>query len=238
MIFRTAIQELTDLASVFKAVAIIGPRQSGKTTLVRHVFKTKPYVSLENPDTRLFASEDPRGFLSNYPQGAILDEIQRTPELFSYLQEVLDTSPEKGRFILTGSNNFLLQENIGQSLAGRIGYLQLLPLSIQEIGQRADSLDQLMLQGGYPELYDQNIPASKWYANYIRTYLERDVRMIKNIGNLYTFEKFLRLCAGRTGQLLNMNSLAVEGRCRCKDNKCMVGRTRNEFCGIPLTALL
>lgn len=210
MIFRTATQELKDLALTFKAVAVIGPRQSGKTTLVRHVFKTKPYVSLENPDTRLFASEDPRGFLSNYPQGAILDEIQRVPQLFSYLQEVLDTSPEKGLFILTGSNNFLLQENISQSLAGRIGYLQLLPLSIKEIGKRADTLDTLMFKGGYPEVYDQNIPASKWYANYIRTYLERDVRMIKNIGSLYTFEKFLRLCAGRTGQLLNMSSLAVE----------------------------
>lgn len=210
MIFRTATQELKDLAMTFKAVAVIGPRQSGKTTLVRHVFKTKPYVSLENPDTRLFASEDPRGFLSNYPQGAILDEIQRVPQLFSYLQEILDTSPQKGLFILTGSNNFLLQENISQSLAGRIGYLQLLPLSIKEIDKRVDDLDTLLFKGGYPELYDQNIPASKWYANYIRTYLERDVRMIKNIGSLYTFEKFLRLCAGRTGQLLNMSSLAVE----------------------------
>lgn len=210
MIFRTATQELKDLAMTFKAVAVIGPRQSGKTTLVRHVYKTKPYVSLENPDTRLFASEDPRGFLSNYPQGAILDEIQRVPQLFSYLQEILDTSPQKGLFILTGSNNFLLQENISQSLAGRIGYLQLLPLSIKEIDKRVDDLDTLLFKGGYPELYDQNIPASKWYANYIRTYLERDVRMIKNIGSQYTFEKFLRLCAGRTGQLLNMSSLAVE----------------------------
>lgn len=210
MIFRTATQELKDLALTFKAVAVIGPRQSGKTTLVRHVFNAKPYVSLENPDIRLFASEDPRGFLSNYPEGAILDEIQRVPELFSYLQEILDNSPEKGLFILTGSNNFLLQETISQSLAGRIGYLQLLPLSIKEIGKRVDTLDALMFKGGYPELYDENISVSKWYANYIRTYLERDVRMIKNIGSLYTFEKFLRLCAGRTGQLLNMSSLAVE----------------------------
>lgn len=210
MIKRLAEQELLDLASIFKAVAVVGPRQSGKTTLVRYVFSDKPYVSLENPDTRLFATEDPRGFLNSYAQGAILDEIQRAPALFSYLQEILDNSQENGMFILTGSNNFLLQANISQSLAGRVGYLQLLPLSISEIGNTMTDNNMLMLRGGYPAIYQQKIPASKWYANYIRTYIERDVRLIKNIGDLHVFERFLRLCAGRVGQLLNMSSLSVE----------------------------
>lgn len=210
MIPRQAKQELDELALVFKVIAVVGPRQSGKTTLVRHAFPSKPYVNLENPDTRLFASEDPRGFLSGYPQGAILDEIQRVPQLFSYLQEILDNTNETGLFVLTGSINFLLQENISQSLAGRIGYLQLLPLSISEIGNLLTDTNELILQGGYPAIYQQNITAGKWYANYIRTYVERDVRLIKNIGDLQVFEKFLRLCAGRVGQLLNMSSLAVE----------------------------
>ena len=128
MINREAEIELRTLAGQFKAVAVIGPRQSGKTTLVRMVFKDKPYANLENPDIRKFAFEDPRGFLSNYPQGAVLDEIQRVPELFSYLQQILDDATTNGQFILTGSNNFLLQEKISQSLAGRVGYLFLVPL--------------------------------------------------------------------------------------------------------------
>lgn len=210
MIKRTAEQELRELAMSFKAVAVVGPRQSGKSTLVRHVFPDKPYVSLENPDLRIFASQDPRGFLSTYPDGAILDEVQRTPELFSYLQEILDTANQNGLFILTGSNNFILQERISQSLAGRVGYLQLLPLSIEEIGELDTDPDSLMFRGGYPIIYQQNISPTRWYANYIRTYVERDVRLIKNIGDLNVFEKFLRLCAGRIGQMLNMSSLAVE----------------------------
>ena len=210
MIQRTAESELRALASQYKAVAVVGPRQSGKTTLVRWVFKDKPYINLENPDTRLFATDDPRAFLSNYPNGAILDEAQRVPELFSYLQQILDESATFGLFIITGSNNFLLQENISQSLAGRIGYLNLLPLSIDEIDNVSLSPDTLMFNGGYPIIYNQQIEVSKWYSNYIRTYVERDVRLLKNISNLNTFEKFLRLCAGRIGQLLNMSNLAIE----------------------------
>ena len=210
MIPRTAEKEIRNLALQFKAVAVVGPRQSGKTTLVKMIFKDKPYVNLENPDIRLFAIEDPRGFLSNYPQGAILDEAQRAPELFSYLQQILDEKDTKGLFIITGSNNFLLQENISQSLAGRVGYLNLLPLSLEEINDKESSSNQLLFKGGYPLLYQENIPPNSWYANYIRTYIERDVRLIKNIGDLVTFERFLRLCAGRIGQLLNMSSLAVE----------------------------
>lgn len=210
MIQRTAESELRALASQYKAVAVVGPRQSGKTTLVRWVFKDKPYINLENPDTRLFATDDPRAFLSNYPNGAILDEVQRVPELFSYLQQILDESATLGLFIITGSNNFLLQENISQSLAGRIGYLNLLPLSIDEIDNVSLTPDTLMFNGGYPIIYNQQIEVSKWYSNYIRTYVERDVRLLKNISNLNTFEKFLRLCAGRIGQLLNMSNLAIE----------------------------
>nr|WP_291971397.1 ATP-binding protein [Lutibacter sp.] len=201
---------MLSLAEQFKAVAIIGPRQSGKTTLVRYIFKNKPYVNFENPDIRLYAMEDPRGFLSNYPDGAVFDEVQRVPEIFSYLQQILDESNNNGLFIITGSNNFLLQETISQSLAGRVGYLKLLPLTLNEIKDNKSTASQLIFKGFYPSLYSNSIKSSLWYSNYINTYVERDVRLIKNISNLVTFEKFLRLCAGRIGQLLNMNSLAIE----------------------------
>ena len=211
MIKREAENTLKDLATQFKAVAVIGPRQSGKTTLVRTLFKNKPYVNLENTDSRDFALNDPKGFLAQYKDGAIFDEIQRTPELFSYLQQILDEDNKPGKFILTGSNNFLLQENISQSLAGRIAYLNLLPFSISELSsdEISDHLN-LMFKGFYPPIYDQPVKPDNWYINYIQTYIEKDVRQIKNITNLLLFGRFLRLCAGRTGQLLNMNSLAIE----------------------------
>lgn len=213
MIERKAGKELGAIANSFKAVGIIGPRQSGKTTLARHFFKEKPYVSLENLDIRRFAQEDPRSFLAQYPGGAIIDEAQRAPDLFSYLQQVLDESRDKGKFILTGSNNFLLQENIMQSLAGRIGYLFLLPFSTEEL-QNASALpedaDAMMFKGCYPPVYDQEIAPERWYPNYIRTYVERDVRQIKNISNMAAFERFLKLCAGRIGQLLNVSNLGIE----------------------------
>jgi predicted AAA+ superfamily ATPase len=210
MIQRQAENELGILAGQFKAVAVVGPRQSGKTTLVRKVFGDKPYANLENPDLRRFAIEDPRGFLSTYPQGAVLDEIQRVPELFSYLQQILDDTGKNGMFILTGSNNFLLQESISQSLAGRVGYLFLLPLSLSEIGDREENSNQILFKGAYPALYNENSDPARFYANYIRTYVERDLRLLKNITDIFAFERFMRLCAGRTGQLLNMNSLAAE----------------------------
>lgn len=208
MVKRVAQSKLTELARYFKAVAVVGPRQSGKTTLVKNVFKNKPYVSLENMDTRRFASSDPRGFLSTYKDGAIFDEVQRVPELFSYLQEVLDNTKEKGTFILTGSNNFLLQEGITQSLAGRIGYLTLLPFSLEEISQETD--DELLFKGFYPPIYDQKIPATDWFDNYIRTYIERDVRQLKAISDLLLYERFVRLLAGRVAQEINYTSIAVE----------------------------
>ncbi len=210
MIKRIAEEELVILAEEFKSVAVIGPRQSGKTTLVRKVFTDKPYISLENYDTRAFAMEDPRGFLATYPNGAILDEIQNVPTLFSYLQQVLDEATENGMFILTGSNNFLLQESISQSLAGRIGYLKLLPLSLKEIDQRDMDVNNLLFKGGYPILYSESANINRWLSNYIQTYVERDVRQLKNIMNLPSFERFIRLCAARAGQLLNMSNLAME----------------------------
>ncbi len=211
MIPRTSETELRQLAAQFKAVAVTGPRQSGKTTLTRSVFPDKPYVSLENPDIRRYAIEDPRGFLYQYADGVVVDEVQRAPELFSYLQQILDESQEPGRFILTGSNNFLIQDHIVQSLAGRIAYLTLLPFSITELaGSTETDPESMMFKGFYPPLYDQPVSPQTWYANYIRTFVERDVRQIKNIVDLFAFERFIMLCAGRIGQLLNMNSLAVE----------------------------
>lgn len=211
MINRTAAKRLSKLATSFRSVAVVGPRQSGKTTLCKSVFPNKPYISLENPDISEFAKTDPRGFLAQYKNGAILDEIQRAPHLFSYLQQVLDETKKKGLFILTGSNNFLLQENISQSLAGRIAYLQLLPLSLQELNEnkklKAD-YSWHILHGGYPEVITKKITAADWFTGYINTYVERDVRQLKNISNLSQFTKLLKLCAGRTGQILNLTSLS------------------------------
>jgi len=232
MIQRKAATKLSELASQFKCVAVTGARQTGKTTLVKAVFSSKPYVSLENPDTRRFAIDDPRGFLSMYPQGAVLDEIQRVPELLSYLQEILDLSSEKGLFILTGSNNFLLQENISQTLAGRVAYLHLLPLTVPELleaGMLIEDDDLLMLHGFYPPIYDQQIPYADWSVNYIRTYVEKDVRLIKNISNLDAFERFIRLLAGRTGQELNYSSLSVEAGVDVKTAQSWVSILESSF---------
>jgi len=234
MIHREASEEILSLAAQYKAVAIVGPRQSGKTTLARLLFSHKEYVNFENPDIRLFALEDPRGFLSNYPNGAIFDEAQRVPEIFSYLQQILDESATNGLFIITGSNNFLLQETFSQSLAGRVGYLNLLPLTLHEIGTKKMDINSLLFKGCYPSLYNEKIEANKWYSNYIRTYIERDVRLIKNISNLITFERFLRLCAGRVGQLLNMNSLSVEVGVDTKTISAWIGILESSFIAFRL----
>lgn len=211
MILREAHKELVNLSKQYKAIAIVGPRQSGKTTLVKYAFHDKPYVNLENLDTRNFALEDPKAFLEHYPNGAILDEVQRTPQLFSYLQPILDESNETAQFILTGSNNFLLQQNITQSLAGRVGYLNLLPFSFSEIKHLVPStVHETLFKGFYPPLYDKPFEVQKWFSNYIRTYIERDVRELKGIENLVLFERFIKLCAGRIGQLLNKNALGLE----------------------------
>ncbi|MBN8679034.1 MAG: ATP-binding protein [Chitinophagales bacterium] len=213
MIARQASHKVQELARQFKAVAILGPRQSGKTTLSRTTFPEKPYVSLENPDSRHFATEDPRGFLAQFPDGAILDEIQRTPDILSYLQQVLDEDSRRGKFVLTGSNNFLLVQSLTQSLAGRVAYLDLLPLSLTELKPLENALidvDTCIYQGGYPALWAEGIQATNWFPAYMRTYVERDVRIIRNLENLSAFEKTIALCAGRIGQLLNRQNIATE----------------------------
>lgn len=232
MIQRIAGKKIFELAAKFKAVAVTGARQTGKTTLVKQIFKDKPYVSLENPDNRSFALEDPRGFLANYPNGAILDEIQRTPALFSYLQEILDNTKQKGLFILTGSNNFLLQESISQTLAGRIATIHLLPFSIEELKNGKvlpKNDDELMIKGFYPPVYDQDINPQDWCPNYIRTYIEKDVRQIKNITDLIVFERFIKLLAGRSGQELNNSALAVETGVDVKTVQSWIGILESSF---------
>lgn len=211
MIERQISPFFTTLAKSFKAIAVIGPRQSGKTTMVKALLKDKPYVSLENPKTREFAINDPEGFLANYPKGAILDEIQRAPEIFSYLQEILDNSKQKGMFVLTGSNNFLLQEAITQTLAGRIAYINLLPFSCKEVYKKpVTNIDKLLLKGMYPPVHHQKISPVIWSENYIKTYVERDVRQLKNISNLNTFNKFIKILATRNGEELNLQSIGIE----------------------------
>jgi predicted AAA+ superfamily ATPase len=232
MIQRAAQHKLTQLGDTFKAIAVIGPRQSGKTTLVKVTFPEKPYLSLENPDTRNFALEDPRGFLQNLPNGAILDEVQRTPLLFSYLQEILDNSNQKGLFILTGSNNFLLQESISQSLAGRVGYLNLLPFSVKELLSEnllPETDEEVMVNGFYPPIYDQRISSLDWVPNYIKTYIEGDVRQIKNVSDLLIFEKFMSVLAGRTSQELNLTSISNEVGVDLKTVQSWIGILESSF---------
>jgi predicted AAA+ superfamily ATPase len=232
MIQREAQYKLAQLGDTFKAIAVIGPRQSGKTTLVKVTFPEKPYLSLENPDTRNFALEDPRGFLQNLPNGAILDEVQRTPLLFSYLQEILDNSNQKGLFILTGSNNFLLQESISQSLAGRVGYLNLLPFSVKELlleNLLPETDEEVMVNGFYPPIYDQRISSLDWVPNYIKTYIERDVRQIKNVSDLLIFEKFMSVLSGRTSQELNLTSISNEVGVDLKTVQSWIGILESSF---------
>jgi uncharacterized protein len=196
----------------FPAIAIMGPRQSGKTTLAQEVFKEHRYVLLEELDERLFAEQDPRGFLASRSNknGIILDEIQEAPHLLSYIQGIIDKEDKPGFFILTGSQNFVLNQSITQTLAGRVAMLTLLPLSISEL-KDADLLpkysEELSFKGCYPRLYKKNFLPSEWYPSYIKNYIERDVRQIVSIDNLSTFQRFIRLCAGRIGQILNLSSL-------------------------------
>ncbi|HLC06668.1 MAG TPA: ATP-binding protein [Candidatus Babeliales bacterium] len=204
--------QVIEAASEFPVVAIVGPRQSGKTTLVQTVFSEHKYISLEDFDIRALAKTDPRAFLTNYPtaNGIILDEIQHAPELLSYMQTIVDREKKNGFFIVTGSQNFLVDEAITQTLAGRMAVLTLLPLSLSELEAAAllpEKAETLIYKGFYPKAHAENISVERLYSNYLRLYVERDVRQITNVSDLNTFQKFMRLCAGRTGQILNLTSL-------------------------------
>lgn len=205
--------ELKKAAREYPAVALLGPRQAGKTTVLKQTFPEYNYVLLEDPDKLEFALSDPRGFLNFYrnEQGLIIDEVQNAPLLFSYLQGIIDAENRPGLFILSGSQNFYLNEQISQTLAGRIAILTQLPLSLSEIkasGALPNTYEALIFQGQYPRLYANEMDTHKWYTNYVRTYIERDVRQIKNITDLHLFQKFLGLCAGRIGQVVNWSQLA------------------------------
>lgn len=211
MIKRKLQSTLKRLAKSFPIVAVTGPRQSGKTTLVRQLFPKHAYVSLEDPIERAFAIEDPKRFLERFTKGAIFDEAQRWPDLFSHLQGMVDEDRCPGRFILTGSQQFNILAGVTQSLAGRIGMSRLLPLSLAELSKnKKKNLDSVLLRGCYPSLQKAQMTPGDWFASYVMTYIERDVRQLLNVQNLSTFQKFLKLCAGRTGQLLNMTALAEE----------------------------
>ena len=229
MIRRDLAKRVLAAAGKYPVVTVTGPRQSGKTTLVRALFRDCPYVSLESPDERAFALEDPRGFLARFKGRVILDEAQKAPELFSYIQGLVDEEGRPGRFILSGSHNFLLIKGIPQSLAGRCAILHLLPFSLPELLGRPGmpperlgrdipaspprpgrSLAECLFTGFFPRIHDKHLPPREWLANYLQTYVERDVRSVLNIGDLESFGRFVRLCAGRSGQLLNMASLASD----------------------------
>ena len=228
MFKRTLSPKLSALAKKFPVVSIMGPRQSGETTLSRKIFNDHNYVSLEEPNEREFALADPKGFLRRFTGDVILDEIQKAPALLSYIQGIVDIEDSPGRFILTGSQQFHLMERVSQTLAGRTAIVHLFPLSLNELlGQKAPdpwemdmlpekgkrppfSLEKILFQGLYPRIHDKGLDPHDWLSAYYRTYVERDVRDMANIGNLEAFQRFVRLCAGRTGQLLNLSSLASD----------------------------
>lgn len=210
MINREISSKLLDLARLYPVVVLTGPRQAGKTTLCRASFPNLQYISLEALDIREFARSDPRGFLASCRDGAVIDEVQQVPALLSYLQTDVDENPTPGRFILTGSQHFGLSAAISQSLAGRCGVLTLLPPSFQELQQFPSppaDLYATLWQGAYPRIHDRHIPAQQWLADYVATYVERDVRQTLNVGDLTTFSNFMKLCAGRTSQEINLSSL-------------------------------
>lgn len=232
MIPRHLAKTLRAAARDFPVVTVAGPRQSGKTTLVQASFPRHRYATLEDPDTRTFATEDPRGFLDQFRGKVILDEVQRTPDLFSYIQGIVDGEDRPGRFVLSGSQNFLLAHRVSQTLAGRCAVLRLLPFSRSELvgtrirdvakllssrrgtaptaRQGSAGLFETLFTGGYPRIHDKGLKPQNWLASYYQTYLERDVRDLLNVGDIEGFGRFIRLCAGRSGQLLNTSSLAAD----------------------------
>ena len=213
MLQRTAAKLLPILANEFPVVAITGPRQSGKTTLVRELFTDKPYISLEDLDQYQFALEDPRGFLNQFKEGAVLDEVQRCPGLFNYLQGIVDSDGRNGMYILTGSSQFHLNRQISQSLAGRVGKLSLLPFTIAEIkvaDKFNDSINHNLYHGFYPRILAQGSTPRRWLNAYIETYIEKDVRELMEIKNRDSFLRFVSLCAGNVSSLLNLSRIATD----------------------------
>ena len=210
MFERLITQELKMLSKGYPVITVVGPRQSGKTTLVRYTFPEKPYVNLEALDSQEMAKADPRGFLDRFPDGVILDEIQRVPELLSYIQVIVDEKDEKGMFILTGSHQLELQQAISQSLAGRTALLTLLPMSLTELYQAGFelSLDQALFQGGYPRIFKDNLDPTKSHRNYFQTYIERDLRQLVQVKDLSQFQRFMRIIVGRIGQIMNAEGMA------------------------------
>jgi predicted AAA+ superfamily ATPase len=213
---RQAETVLLERAKAYPVVTVLGPRQSGKTTLCRIAFPDKPYVNLEQPDVREFAQQDPQAFLTQYRDGAVLDEIQNVPSLLSWIQVLTDSDPRAGRFVLTGSHQLQLSAQLTQSLAGRAAVIELLPLSLSELISQNVSMptdgtvDQWMLQGGYPRIHAQQMSPEVMLSDYFATYVERDVRQLINLRHLREFGQCVRLLAGRTGQLLNQSSLGNE----------------------------
>lgn len=211
MIKRNITWVLLEMAASFPVVTVTGPRQSGKTTLAQMTFPSKEYVTLEDLDNRQFAENDPRGFLGQYPEGSIIDEVQHVPSLLSYIQTIVDTRKANGMFILTGSNQFEYVHSISQSLAGRTGMLRLLPFSYAEIyGNNDERIEDILYRGFYPRIFDQDINPEFFLSRYLETYIERDVRSLIRLKDLMQFHRFLQLCAGRTGQITNFSSLGNE----------------------------
>jgi predicted AAA+ superfamily ATPase len=211
MIKRNLAESIKSVMKGFPVIAVTGPRQSGKTTLIRELFSDYAYFNLENPNTLMMIEADPLGFISDYPSHVVIDEIQKYPALLSYIQTTVDSRKEMGAFVISGSENLLLSEKIGQSLAGRAAYATLLPLSrdeLEESGLAPVSIYEQLFRGGYPALYDREITAEQYYSQYLSTYVERDARMILNIANLNAFTRFLFMAAGRIGQVLNLSSMA------------------------------
>jgi predicted AAA+ superfamily ATPase len=211
MINRNIGKTIREAFHYFSVITVTGPRQSGKTTLIKQLFPGFQYYSLENPDTKLLALNDPRGFLQSHTSGIILDEVQNAPELFSYIQGLVDENHER-KFILSGSSNFALLKNITQSLAGRTAVFELLPLSMGEISALTEqkTVNEIIFDGFYPAIYSGEKTPSLFYSNYVKTYLDRDVRDLLNVKSITQFHTFLRLCAGRIGSLFNASELANE----------------------------
>lgn len=213
IIERTIKSKLMQLLNSFPAVTLTGCRQCGKSTLLKHLLPDYTYVSLEDLDMRQIAREDPRHFISVYPQRVIIDEIQQVPELLSYLQTHIDSVNESGMYVLTGSHNLLLMQSISQSLAGRTALLTLAPFSVEELRSKQllpQTANQMLFNGGFPRIYDKHIEAQDFYPSYIKTYLDQDVRTLRNISDYAAFTRFIKLCAGRCSQILNVTALAED----------------------------